>query len=238
VKKLSAIVWMLLIIAVPAFGQISSGELTGHGGWQWSHDGGTSGTSTGSSYYAISSPSLGGTARQFTISYWNHGGEIYHLSFGNDAVATHFIYDTYVYITNPSQVANLELDMNQVLSNGQTVILGTQCSVYSGTWEYTYVSSGHPHWHTSNLSCNPKSWSANAWHHIQIATHRNSSGVVTHDWVAIDGNKRYFSNAVGFSGLNLGWARGDLLINLQFDGASSSSGYIKAYIDKLFIQRW
>lgn len=233
---------MLLLLAVPAFGQIpsyarSTGELTGAGGWHWNHDGGTPGTSTGSSNYAVSSPSLGGSARGFGISYWNHGGEIYHLTFGSDTVATHFVYDTYVYIDAPSQVANLEMDINQVLGNGETVIMGTQCSAYSGTWEYSYVSSGHPHWHTSNLSCNPKSWAAYKWHHIQIGMHR-SGAVVTHDWVNFDGNMRYFSNAVGGSGLYLGWAKGALLLNLQFDGASSSNGYIKAYVDKMVMHRW
>ncbi len=186
----------------------------------------------------MSNPSVTGTARQFAISYWKHGGEIYHLNFGTDAAATHFVYDTYLYIENPSQVKNLEMDLNQVLSNGKTVILATQCSGYSGTWEYSYVTSGHPHWHTSNLSCNPASWKANTWHHVQIAVHRDSYGVVTHDWVAFDGYKRYFSNAVGQSGLYLGWAKGSLVLNLQFDGSSYNSGYIKAFVDNMHVDRY
>jgi hypothetical protein len=238
VKNLKFAVLMLVLLAVPAFGQTSSGDLTSSSHWVWNHDPGTPGTSVGSSYYAVKSPSVDGTAREMAVSYANHGGEIYHMDWGTDTAATHFIYDTYIFIESPDQVANLELDMNQVMSNGETVLLGTQCSSYSKTWDYTYVSSGHPHWHSSNLSCNPRTWKANTWHHVQIATHRDNNGVVTHDWVALDGDKRYFSNAVGFSGLYLNWRKGALVLNLQFDGTYPGSGYIKSYIDKMFVSRW
>jgi hypothetical protein len=171
------------------------------------------------------------------MTYARHGGERWHVSFAKDASATHFIYDTYVYIVDPAQVGNIELDMNQVMSNGATVIYGTQCSSYSKTWEFTTVSGG-AHWHSSNIPCNPKNWAAKTWHHIQIASHRNSSGDVTYDWVNVDGTHSVFKNATGYSAEKLGWAHGDLLINFQLDGAYSGSGSITAYIHKMTIFRW
>jgi hypothetical protein len=236
---------MLSVLAVPAFagGPLvpptaeSSGDLSGSGRWQWNHDKGTPGTSVGYSSYPVGNPSLDGRSREFSVSYWRYGGEIYHVSFGNDRYATHFVYDTYVYLVDPSQVQNLEMDMNQVTSDGKTIIFGTQCSSISKTWDYAYETSNHPHWHATNVPCNPRTWAANKWHHVQIGMHR-SGDVVTHDWVSLDGAVHYFANATAPAGLSLHWAEGDLLLNVQFDGENSGSGSIKAYLDKLIIYRW
>jgi hypothetical protein len=246
VKIFSRAVLTLLLFAAPVLAvsqtipsySTFSGDLSGAGRWQWNHDKGTPGTSVGYSSYPVSNPSMDGKAREFSVSYWHYGGEIYHLSFANDRYATHFVYDTYVYLANPSQIQNLELDMNQVMSNGKTVILGTQCSSISKTWEWVYQTYNHPHWHTSNIACNPKTWAAYKWHHVQIAMHRSSTGVVTHDWVKLDGVVHYFQNATASAALSLGWAEGVLLVNVQFDGASSGNGSIKAYFDKLAVYRW
>jgi hypothetical protein len=214
---------------------VASADLDGSGSWSGEHDAGTAGSSKGSMVYPAKTPSYD-DAREFYMTYSGHGGERWHLSFAKSATATHFVYDTYVYLVDPSQVANIELDMNQVMSNGATVIYGTQCSSYTKTWEFTTVSGGS-HWHSSNVACNPKNWAAKTWHHIQIASHRNSSGDVTYDYVNVDGTHSVFKNATGFSAEKLGWAHGDLLINFQLDGANSS-GSITAYIHKMTIFRW
>jgi hypothetical protein len=214
---------------------VASANLDGKG-WIAQQDEGTPGDARGSSSFPATTPSYD-DAREFYMTYSKHGGERWHVSFAKDASATHFVYDTYVYIVDPAQVANLELDMNHVMSNGATVIFGTQCSSYTRTWEYTYVSGG-AHWKSSNIPCNPKTLAAKTWHHIQIASHRNSGGDVTYDWVNVDGTHSVFKNATVYSAEQLGWARGDLLINFQMDGVNEGSGSITAYIHKLTIFRW
>jgi hypothetical protein len=217
---------------------ISSGYLDGSSHWEWNHDPGTKGTSTGTSQYPETSPSIDYKARQYSFSYSDHGGEIYHISFANDTTATHFVYDAYVYLTDPSQVENIEMDMNQVMADGRSVILGTQCSGYSGTWDFTTVYNGGSHWSVSNIPCNPTKWTANTWHHVQIATHRDSNGVATYDWVNVDGTYSDFQSASGASALSLGWPAGDLLVNFQLDGASAETGSATVYTDQLQIYRW
>lgn len=204
--------------------------------WTSTHDSGTPGTSKGSTSFPATTP-VYDDAREFYMSYSARGGERWHLTFANDAAATHFILDTYVYVVNPDQLANLELDLNQVLSDGKTVIVGTQCSSYSGTWEWTYYSSGF-HWHSSNIPCSTRSWAANTWHHIQIAFHRDSSGYVTHDWVNFDGKQTSFSGAGASSGQYLGWAKGSLVLNVQMDGYNKTSGSVTSYFHKTTIYRW
>jgi hypothetical protein len=204
--------------------------------WAYERDGAISGSARGSTVYPASTPSWD-TARKFYMTYSRRGGVRWHQSFAKDASATHFVYDTYVYITNPSQVGNVEMDMNQVKSDGATVIFGTQCSTYTKTWEYTYVKSG-THWRSSNIPCNPRTWKANTWHHIQIATHRNTNGDVTYDWVNFDGAHHVFYNAKAFSAEKLGWPKGLLLVNFQLDGYNTGSGSITAFVHNFKVFRW
>ena len=217
---------------------VAAAGLTASSHWEWTHDSGTPGSSVGSSTYPVSNPSMDNEAREFHVSYSAKAGEIYHLTVGSDEAATHFVYDAYVYVVDPSQVANVEMDMNHVTAGGRTVILGTQCSSYSGTWEYVYTSGGGPHWHPSNIKCDPRTWAANTWHHVQIATHHDGNGVATYDWVNVDGTYTNFQNATAQASLALGWSKGDIIINFQLDGTSKNSGEMVAYMDKLQVVRW
>jgi hypothetical protein len=218
---------------------IKSAELNASRNWQWKHDPGTPGTSTGASSYPVRGFSGDDAAREFYMTFTSGGGEIYHVSFAKDTVSTHFVYDANVYVVDPSQLKNLEMDMNAVMTNGQTVILATQCSGYSKSWEYTLRSStGGYHWNPSNIPCNPQQWTANTWHHIQIASHRDNSGNAYYDWIGFDGKYTDFQNASGPNGKDLGWAVGSLLINFQIDGPSKSNGSNTLYTDKLFVWRW
>lgn len=219
--------------SIPSYAK-SSSNLDGRS-WAYERDGAISGSARGSTAYPAYTPSWD-NARKFYMTYSNRGGVRWHQSFATDAYATHFIYDTYVYITNPSQVANVEMDMNQVKSDGATVVYGFQCSTYAKKWEYTYVSGG-THWRASSAYCDPRTWKANTWHHIQIATHRNSNGDVTYDWVNFD-NTHIGINRTVFSAEKLGWAKGHLLVNFQLDGYNKGSGSITAFVHSFKVFRW
>jgi hypothetical protein len=208
--------------------------------WVWKHDPGTSGDSTGTSDL-VPEPSLTGNARKMNLSFTDAGGEIYHVSFGKDTAATHFIYDAYVWLGDASSLANIEMDMNQVIANGNTVIYGVQCDGYSGTWDYT-LNMGTPaqpriRWIRSNVSCpDPKTWKPDTWHHVQISYSRNGVGDVTYESVVLDGNQSEFVDATGNSAFDLGWGV-TLLTNFQLDGLGPD-GSITAYLDKVTISRW
>lgn len=216
---------------------VSYGIIDGKGGWTSQHDAGTPGTSRGSMVYPATVSSWD-YARKFYMTYTNHGGERWHVSFASDGSAVHFVLDTYVYLVNPSQVANLELDFNQVASSGKTIMFNTQCSSYSKTWEYTAVTSSGSRWKSSNVYCNPKTWAAKTWHHIQIGYHRDSYGNVTHDWVNLDGTHHVFSGTKTYAAKSLGWQKGTLLTNFQVDGAYSGSGSVTAYIHSMRYYHW
>jgi hypothetical protein len=215
---------------------VSSGDLDGKGPWGQIHDGGTPGSSRGSSVYPASTP-LYDDARKFYMTYTDRGGERWNLSVGHDAKATHFVLDTYVFFPNPSEALNLELDINQVMANGETVILGTQCSGVTGTWESAYTSGKYDHWWSSSIKCDPRKWTANVWHHVQIGMHRDANGVVTHDWVNFD-NAHYAWGRTQLSAHFLGWAPGVIDVQYQIEGSSKGSGSVTSYIHKLTVYRW
>src|ERR1039458_2812753 len=139
--------------------------------WKATHDAGTPGSAT--PYMAlVQSPSLSGSALETISTFNGSGGVRYSVSFGDDTQATHFLYDGWLYIEgSAAEIANIEMDMNQVIANGDTVIYGGQCDGYSGTWDYTEnigtETQTKAHWLHSAVACSPHAWSVNVWHHVE-----------------------------------------------------------------------
>ena len=209
-------------------------------GWIGIHDTGTPGSSTGATSIT-SSPSRSGAARTFSLNYSYYGGERYSTSFGDDEAASNFVFDTWVYIPAPNAgLITLELDLNQVLAGGQTVLYGMQCDGWSGTWDIA-VNTGTTYtpnaaWAQTSAPCNIRSWSTNVWHHVQLNYSRNDTGWITYQSATLDGTS-YGINRTVLGAYNLGWAP-TLSVNVQLNGATSGSGSANVIVDDLTINRW
>ncbi len=207
--------------------------------WTAVNDTDGTGTSSGTTSM-VSSPSLSGHAREFATNFSKAGDERYFVTLGDDTVSTNFLYDGWVYLASPSSdIVNLEMDMNQVMANGQTVIFGFQCDGYSGTWDYT-ANEGTPEnpsdrWLHSNAACKVSNWTTNTWHHVQISYSRDNAGNVTYQAVWLDGVEQQLNVTVP-SAFALGWAP-TLLTNIEVDGLGSS-GSSTVYLDNLNVYRW
>ncbi len=226
--------------AAPGNAQVLNGIHTLKG-WQASYDTATgSGSATGT-MSLVNSPSVSGTAREFLTTYTNYGGERYSILFGTDSSSTNFLFDTRIYVASPNNdIANVEMDLNQVMPNGQTAIFGFQCDGWSGTWDYT-VNAGTPQkpvdqWLHSTASCNPRNWTTDTWHHVQISYSRDNAGIVTYQSVWFDGVEQDI-NATAPSAFALGWGPA-LLANFQVDGSTSTAGSAIVYLDNLAVYRW
>jgi hypothetical protein len=210
--------------------------------WKGSYDTGTSG-GTGSAtgtMAVVGSPSMSGQAREFTTAYTDAGGERYSVDFASDTSSHNFFYDAWVYLPQaPTDIANLELDMNQVIADGQTVIFGFQCDGYHGTWDYS-GNTGTPaapvvHWERSSATCNVQNWSIQVWHHVQVSYSRDDSGNVSYNSVWLDDVEQQI-NATVPSAFALGWAP-VLVTNFQVDGRGAN-GSSTVYLDDLTVYRW
>jgi hypothetical protein len=209
-------------------------------GWSAVKDSATGGSASGWTN-VVGSPSRTGAARQFVSSYSHYGGERYSAWLGDDTNAVNFLWDGWVYIQNSgSDIANLEMDLNQVMANGQTVIMGFQCDGWSNTWDFTVnggsATSPKDEWVHSGAYCNPRAWGVNQWHHVQIRYTRSNSGWVTYNYVTLDGNQKNI-NVTAYSAFALGW-RPSIATNFQVDGATSGSSGSHVFLDDLTISRW
>jgi hypothetical protein len=207
--------------------------------WEMVHDPGTSGSSIGQ-MTLVSEPSLSGEAAKFDTTFTNWGGELYSKSYATDPNATNFLYDAEVWIEAGSQIGNLEMDNNQVIADGDTVIYAFQCAGDSNTWDYTENAGTRTapivKWVHSDQPCNPAAWTPNAWHHVQISYSRDDVGNVTYNSVWLDGVEAPINETVP-SAFSLGWASGDLMTNFQVDGIGASGSSV-LYLDELTIYRW
>lgn len=209
-------------------------------GWNSTADHAAGGSASGWTN-VVSSPSMTGAARQFASSYSNYGGMRYSVSMGDDTAATNFLWDGWIYIQNSGVgVANIEMDLNQVMPNGQTVIMGFQCDGWASTWDYTVnagsASNPNDQWVHSGAYCNPHGWGVNQWHHVQISYARNASGWVTYNYVALDGAQQNIG-VTAYSSFALGWGP-VLLANFQVDGGTQGGGGSHVFLDNLSIERW
>lgn len=208
--------------------------------WHGIQDTATGNGISSGSMSMTSSPTISGYTRKFSMSYRNSAGERYWTSFGADTSAHNFLYDVQVFVdSTASDIANIEMDMNQVIANGQTIIYGFQCDGYTNTWDYTRNagSPGYPvdEWVHSSVPCNPQNWARNTWHHIQIAYSRDDSGNVTYKYVTFDGVQKNLNETVP-SAFALGWSS-TLLTNFQVDGLGGY-GATNVYVDKMSVTRW
>ncbi len=189
----------------------------------------------------VTSPSLTGTAMLFANQFNDFGGERYSAQFDDDATSQNFFYDVWLYIAdNANGFSNLEFDLDQTMTNGQTVIMGFQCDSWDDTWDYA-VNGGSPTqswdtWLHSYAPCNVQSWGANQWHHVQIYFSHDENGWVMYHSVWLDGNEQDLNFNV-FSGYALGWGPA-ILTNFQIDGNSSGTTWGNVYLDEMTVYRW
>jgi len=210
------------------------------GDWVTIHDGGTTGSSSGT-MSLTSSPSLTGNARLFANQLNDFGGQRYSIQFDDNTTSQNFFYDAWVYISGSAAgFSNLEFDLDQTMPNGETVVMGFQCDSWIQRWDYA-VNGGSPTspndtWLHSYAPCNVQSWGVNQWHHVQIYFTHNESGWVTYNSVWLDGVEQDLGFTV-FSGYALGWAPA-IITNFQIDGNSSGTTWGNIYLDELTVYRW
>ena len=133
----------------------------------------------------IASPSLSGSSTRFQMLAGSapYSGASWFTYLGNFDTATHFIYDLFFYVDNPSVAQALEFGVGQTVS-GSRYRYYTQCLLVGGqVWRVW--NPGSRSWEASNVPCATPE--ANTWNHLIWEFERDSSGNVIFLNVTLNG---------------------------------------------------
>jgi hypothetical protein len=210
------------------FGALTTGILDAYDDqpWKSTHDadseGGTKSEGTTTYINAVE-------GRNFKVTYeGKYSGHRFSLWCADDADSLNWCYDLEVRFAKPDEIRNMELDINQVLDDGRTVIYDCQC-VPNG-WEVDC-------WKETRAKGNPQQWGT-GWHHVRIFCSRSADGNVT-NWIGVefDGAWRNFNYPPGNRALELGWDEKRIVINFQL-GSAKDSGVMEAWARNIQVWRW
>jgi hypothetical protein len=209
--------------------------------WQMQPDCGTVGTKSG---YSTTYPSTGevygqnAASRQFSFTYSQTGGGVRWFNQltdnSNANAATHYLYDLYVYIASPSDVGEIELDINQASPANSYYLAAVQCNISTGVWDATNTSESNE-WVPTGSPCT--NVTTGAWHHMQVLSHRSGS-TVYYDQASLDGDVVSLDcSECTNSEKSEGWAE-SIGPNFQLDGGGSDGSSVTAYVSNMNIWYW
>ena len=175
-------------------------------------------------------PSLSGKSAQFQIGGRTpYSNALWWREFGPDSQPTHFVYDLYFYMRDPSAPEALEFDMNQSM-NGTRWTWGTECS-YRDTGYWDIWNSEALRWETTSVPCPVVS--PNTWHHLTWTVER-VNGQAHYISVELDGTvtpvDKYYNPQPHYQGAGVN-------IAFQMDGDYRQDPY-SVWLDNVSLSWW
>ncbi len=180
----------------------------------------------------VKSPSMDGQAAQFSLRgpvgysnvlWWNQLG-------GNDG-AHNFVYELYVYLTQPNAPQSLEFDINQsVASDGRKYIFGTECDLKASHLWHNW-DTAHAVWRNTSVPCTP--FPAYTWNHLVLQFQRTSNDQILFVSVTINGVTHYFNNRFAPEPISAD----ELNVAFQMDGNAAQTPY-SVWLDKVTLRAW
>jgi len=141
------------------------------------------GTPNFSITYNQSSPAMDGNSTEFSISPTGPDtpcpGYCNELSFnavagGNNV--SHFVYDLYFYIDDPTAPQALEFDINQTFG-GNRWVWGSECNFKAdGVWDI-WDDAPNTGWEPTSIPCKATDFQANSWNHLIWDVQRSGNSV-------------------------------------------------------------
>ena len=187
----------------------------------------------------VVSPSLQGYSAQYTLTpsasyatalWWNDIG-------GRDA-SSHFVYDLYFYVIDPTAAQALEFDVNQTrVADATKYIFGTECD-FRGTHTWRYYDNVAKKWVASGIACATPA--AYTWNHLVLEFQRvdaTSTTPASLQWIAVtlNGVKSYLS---GTSASRPGTGSySHMNVALQMDANKAATPY-SVWVDKMKLTHW
>jgi len=179
----------------------------------------------------VATPSLSGSAAQFQMLTGTHpfGGALWFEFLGAHDNASHFVYDFFFYVDNPSAAQAIEFNVSQ--SDGTNrYSFNTQCDLAgSKTWRvWDPVGSK---WVASSVGCAEPP--AKTWTHVVWEFEHDSSGNVIFEAVTVNGTR----GVVNMSMAHTADTEHGLDIAYQSDANLNGTPY-SVYLDKVNLTYW
>jgi len=234
IVRLAAVIAGFALMSGVALAQTTFTNLDQKSGWEscsaCAGAGGSGPTASHSSSPGISSPSMDGASRQFNIGGSSkYANALWWKQLGANSGASHFVYDLYYYIKNPSAPQALEFDVNQSRS-GKKFIFGTECD-FGGTHTWHVYDPYNHVWRSTSISCSrPKAYT---WNHVVLEFSRTSTGKTGFVTVSINGAKHYFNRS--YSPRSSGAS--EVNVAFQMDMNGSAVDY-STWLDKVKLTYW
>lgn len=207
-------------------------DIQKQGGWQGCSGGCTS-TSTAAFSMAqgVASPSLSGDSSIFQLLSGSqpYSGALWFNYVGNLDSPTHFVYDLYFYVDNPSVSQGLEFTVSQS-STGSRYNFSTQCELAGQNVWRVWNPAVHG-WAASSVTCTPPA--PNTWNHLTWEFERDSDGNVIFDAVTLNGNREL----VNLTMTSLADTQTGVSVSFQSDADSSATPY-SVWLDKINLTYW
>lgn len=177
----------------------------------------------------ISTPSMTGKASEYWIGpKVPYSNALFWKQLGAQSGASHFAYDLYFYVKNPSAPQAIEFDMNQSV-NSRKFIFGTQCDIKNHhDWDVWDTANGK--WVQTGIACSAPP--AYTWNHLTLEFARSGSQT-TFVSVTLNGKKSYINKTFNTFGVNAS----ELNTAVQLDGNGSDTAY-SMWVDKMQVTYW
>ncbi len=194
--------------------------------------------------YGITSPSESGNATQFNTWGTTAWGVVLWYNpvigqfstqglpdTGHTLLPTlhNFIYDTDVYVTNPSVTQALEFDVSMYM-NSIGMFWGTQCN-HLGDGDWDYLNNVTQKWVSSGVACNL----VKGWNHLTLQVQRESGDSLLYQSITFNGSTATINATSSPFTVPSSWY--GITVNYQMDGNSKQASNT-TYVDNLSLTYW
>lgn len=175
-------------------------------------------------------PSLDGSSAGFFIGgSTGYSNALWWKSIGGGSKVSHFQYDFWVYVSDPTLPQSLEFDMNQSFG-GHRWVFGTQCDFKdSGKWDLWDSTSNK--WQPSAVPCHQ--FAAKAWTHVVWTFERVGTQV---HYVSLQLNGVTIPVNM-YWGYQASYPDQDINMAFQMDGDFRQDPY-NVWLDKVTVRAW
>lgn len=188
------------------------------------------GTAVSTMTQNVASPSLSGSSAHFTMGgSTGYSNELYTLPLGGGHDPTHFVYDFYVMVDDPTAPQALEFDINQTIGDTRWT-WGTECNFNGhypqmGEWD-VWDGAGSGTWKETSVQC-PR-FPTNQWQHIVLTAERVGQQV---HYIALQVNGTNYPLDL-YYGAQQNWPLGGINVAFQLDGNYKQQPY-NAWLDEV-----